>query len=157
MIITPEQKTEIENIIKECHGFKNNEHLLEKFTDEVVKRAGSFLKGKKSIDSIKVYLKRIANIVILELTSKSEVYKFSDYSGFDAISTKPVSLSQIQVNLIKNSMHYMEDEAELYEKMFKLRYFHGLKNNEIADKLGKDESEIASKLLLLISNLRQEL
>jgi len=74
MIIMQEQKEFIENIIKECSGYKENEALLDEFCDEVIRRADTLLADKNNINDlngIKIYLKRIANTVITHVTQNA--------------------------------------------------------------------------------------
>jgi len=130
MNITQEQKEFIENVIKECQGYKGHEYLLDEFCNEVIRRAYSFVSKQNELDSIKVYLKRIANTAIIDVIKNSinqtGSYKSADrdcdgqedlYIGyefdengdialnydisFEEVSGKQVCLSESQINQIK--------------------------------------------------------
>jgi len=130
MNITLEQKEFIENIIKECQGYKGHEYLLDEFCNEVIRRAYSFVSKQNELDNIKVYLKRIANTAIIDVIknsiNQSCSYK-SDNRGcgeqealnigydfdengdialnydisFEEVSEKQVCLSESRINQIK--------------------------------------------------------
>ena len=177
MIISQEQRIQIEDIIKECSGYKGNEYLLDKIFEEVVRRTDSLISGNKDIGDIKIYLKRVANIVILEITNNPESFaerqispvteqceQFNEdkdefplsTSSFSEIEESRPVLSVTQVNLIKNSLKYLEQDAELCGEIFRLRYLQKLSSMQIAARLGIVESEVDNKLVFLLSNLSQE-
>lgn len=161
MIITSEQKLIIENIIKECHGYKGNEHLLEAFFDEVVRKADALISNQKDINNIKVYLKRIANVAILEVSKRPASYTYMAPSKdfFEEIPDKQSFLEESQIYIIENTLNTLaeNDDSGLYKKIFKFRYLDGLKNNEIAHNLDIEESEVNKKLLFILNNLSQKI
>ena len=174
MNITQEQKEFIENIIKECHGYKGNEYLLEEFFNEVIRRAYSLVSKQNELDNIKVYIKRIANSVILEVlknfsgSNKTANINYAvDENGdialnydisFGDVSCKQASLTKSKINQVKKIICNIDDEnnSDFYKNIFELRYLKGLNNNEIAEKLEINVSEVDKKLLFMLRKVKQE-
>ena len=185
MNITREQKEFIENIIKECSGYKENENLLDEFCNEVIRRAYSLVSDQKELNNIKIYIKRIANAAILDVIKNSvklPVFNKNDigYSEealnigydcdengdialnyditFEKISRKLVCLSEHQVNQVKEIISNIDEKNNLVfcKNIFDLKYSKGLNNNEIAKRLEINESEVDKKLLFMLSKIRKE-
>lgn len=72
MNITQEQKNFIESIIIECSGYRGNEHLLDKFCDEIIRRAYNLISKPNDLENSRVYVKRIANFAIMEVVKSSK-------------------------------------------------------------------------------------
>ena len=184
MNITQEQKEFIENIIKECHGYKGNEHLLDEFCNEVIRRAYSFISKQNEFNGIKVYLKKIANVAIFEViknsanltelnknTDEQETlnvgYEFDENGdialnydiSFEDVPDKPICLSENQINQIKNIVCNIDEKnnPDFYKNIFELRYLKGLNNNKIAEKLEIEEFEVDKKLLFMLNKVRKEI
>lgn len=83
MNITQSQREFIENIVKECTGYRENEHLLDEFCNEVIRRAYSLVSKQNDLDSIRIYIKRIANAAILDVIKKSKTMSASNQIACD--------------------------------------------------------------------------
>lgn len=184
MQITYEQKIFIENIIKECHGYEGNEHLLDKICDEVIRRSTKLFSSRKELGSIRVYLKRIVNYAIFEVINNpantyvdcynaetinknaDNDYKFNynddiayDYElSFEEDSDKTADLSENKINSIKNIICVInkENHSSFYKNIFELRYIKGFNNSEIAESLNLTESEVDKKLVFMLNRIREE-
>jgi RNA polymerase sigma factor (sigma-70 family) len=174
MNITQEQKEFIENIIKECHGYKGNEYLLDEFYNEVIRRAYSLISKQNELENVKVYVKRIANTSILEIIktfsgsnkTANINYEIDDNGdialnydiSFEEVSDKQVCLSENQINQIKEIVCNFDKENNIsfYKDIFELRYLKGLNNTEIAKKLEINELEVDKNLLFMLNKLQKE-
>lgn len=178
MNITQEQKEYIESIIKECPGYKGNECLLDDFCNEVIKRAYSFVSEQKELDTVKIYLKRIANSAILEVIRNSissslnkvekddfvidcEFDENDDIAlnydiSFETSQEEDIFLTENQINNIKEFICKSDEDNHFYKNLFEMRYLKGLNNLEIAERLEIKESEVNKKLLFLLGNIKKE-
>ncbi|OGH97548.1 MAG: hypothetical protein A2039_07100 [Candidatus Melainabacteria bacterium GWA2_34_9] len=184
MNITQEQKEFIENIIKECPGYKGHEYLLDEFCNEVIRRAYSLVSKQSELNTIKVYIKRIANTAIIDVIKNSINqpcsykdngeqeplnigYEFDENGdialnydiSFEEVSEKQVSLSESQINQIKEIICNIDENnnSGFHKNIFKLRYIKGLNNNEIAETLEINEPEVDKKLLFMLNKVGKEI
>jgi len=187
MNITQEQKEFIENIIKECPGYKGNEYLFEEFFKEVIRRAYSLISKQNELDNIKVYIKRIVNTSVMEVIKNSANFSVLnknnskdcaeqealniDYEcdengdialsydiSFEEVASKQEFLSESQISQIKELIFNIDEKnsSDFCKNIFELRYFKGLSNNEIAEKLEIKELEVDKKLLFMLNKIRKE-
>lgn len=142
MQIKQEQREYLENIIKSSPVYNGNDNLLEDFLNETVKRAYDLVSEEQNLDSIKIYLKRIANSVILDVIKnsinqsvssngignlKTEEKKSSgivyecdengdisiDYDmSFDKTPEEKTILSEQQINRIKEVVSAIDSEEQ---------------------------------------------
>jgi RNA polymerase sigma factor (sigma-70 family) len=70
-MINSEQREFIKKIITECPVYAGQEALLEEFCNETCIQAQNLLKGKANLEPLKAYIKRIANLSILEVLKRS--------------------------------------------------------------------------------------
>lgn len=181
MNITQEQKEFIENIIKECSCYKDNEYLLDEFCNEVIRRAYSLFSNQDNLDSIRVYLKRIANIAMLDVIKNADKYVTDKYveaqepvsigyefdeNGdialnydipFEEAANNRLQLTQDQITQIKDVVCSIDENSNsaLYKDIFELRYIKGLNNSEIAEKLEIKETDVDKKLLFLLGRVKE--
>jgi DNA-directed RNA polymerase specialized sigma24 family protein len=168
MIITQEQKEFIENIIKECYGYKGNEDLLGEFCDEVLRRAYSFLSEKNDLNQIKVYLKRIANSAILDVIKNqinqpalesvhdTPVCNEPDYNiSYEEESVNQFFIDDNQINSIKSIVNNINktNPSMSYREIFEHRYVKGLNNQEISEALNIREFDINERLLFMLKEI----
>jgi len=166
MNITQEQKEFIENIIKECPCYRDNEYLLEEFYNEVVRRAYSLVSKQNELDNIKVYIKRIANSAIMEVIKNPANFSIPgkdnrensceqealninyecDENGdialnydisFEEVSEKQVSLSESRIGQIKEIICNIDEKNS--SELYKNIF-------ELRYLKGLNNNEIAEKL-----------
>lgn len=177
MNITQDQKEFIESIIKEVPAYKGKEFLLEEFYNEVVRRAYSFISKQEELSEIKVYIKRIANLVVFEISKNSDKYlnqnNEQDLTSAEEICETEVNynidfqeqeqqkqnLSDTQVKNIQEIICSLEEENNynIYKEIFFLRYKKGFSNLEIAETLEISDIEVDKRLLFLLEKIQDEI
>ncbi len=157
MQITPEQKEFIESIIKETPAYKKNEFLMQEFCDETIRRAYNLVTSPKERNSVKPYLKRVINSVMMEII-KNSVCEFNDnedisisydFSSKDNSDEKN-SLTEDKINQIKEIIDKMD------KNIFEFRYIKGLSNKEIGENLEISEYDVDRRLLLMLNRINKE-
>jgi len=174
MNITQEQKEFIENIIKEVPAYKGKEYLLEEFYNEVIRRAYSFISKQEDLLEIKVYIKRIANVVVFDVFKNSDKYinknNEPEFSSIDELCETEISydidfqgqtqenktLSKNQVEEINEIICSLEEENNynIYKEIFFLRYQKGFSNLEVAETLEISETEADKRLLFMLEKIQ---
>ena len=68
----------IENIIRQSANYKGNEHLMEQFCAEVYKKSYLLLDSVSNIDSLKNYLKKVADTSVLNVIKSTGAKSIRD-------------------------------------------------------------------------------
>jgi len=78
--------------------------------------------------------------------------------SFEKVPDNEVHLSESQINRIKEIIGNIDkkNNTNFYKNIFELRYLKGLNNNEIAEKLAIEESEVDKKLLFMLGKVKKE-
>lgn len=180
--ITQEHKSLIEIIIKNNPRFSGNEDLLDDFCGETLKRACVIINSVGEINSLNNYLSKVSTSAILEVLKQSGRLRrtTAGYQKIEQISTTPTISQQtvdeiifsipdttpsLEEQIIKEEetkalreiiylLNQKEPEKNFLD-LFVLRYLEGLKQSQIAEKIGISQSEVSKRLIELIKKINE--
>ncbi len=171
----------IKNIIQKSPGFSGNEDLFEIMVSETLKKSRSFLESSIELNSLEIYLKKIAGNVVVEVLKNAPVLRaeLEKQKTVDFIKTPVLydtdpkglivhkinlpamhevesrGLSKEKVELIKQKVMELDKNSSTkkYKQIFELRFVREMTHNEIAKKLDMEEVEVAKALLELLTEI----
>ena len=186
MLLVEEQRSLIEKIVRSNKNFKGNEDLLEDFCSEAFQKCYLIFNSSSNIQKVESYVSKVVNTSILSVlknsgrvrrtnsgfvpTKEIPVPEFSSSTvvkptilGPEFImdfpdpksSAEEVLITKDCLQRICDAVCVIHKEVPSYD-LFYLRYFKGLKQNEISKSLNLSQSEVSKRLMQLsklISNV----
>jgi len=180
--ITQEHKILIENIVKHNPRFFGNEDLLEDFCSETLKRSCVIISSISEINNLNGYLNKVSTSAILEVLKKSGRLRktTSGYQKIEQVSISEVInqqtideiifnipdptpnfeekiINEEEVNAIKEVIYIVnqQEPEKRFLDLFVLRYIDGMKQSQIAEKMGISQGEVSKRLIELIKKINE--
>lgn len=167
----------IEKTVKSNVRFQGNEDLLEDFCSETFKRCYKILDPTAgSVQNVDAYISKVATSAIIEVLRQSgRIRKFRSgkpitpvrlqkvvYQTHDdgelaydiedpAPSAEESLIKQEEVRLLRDAVFSLDSKYKhkQFLELFTLRYIQGLKQSDIAFRLGITQGEVSKRLLEL--------
>ena len=175
MEFTQEHINIISNIVRKNPRFNGNEDLFEDFCSETCNRSYSLFSSVNDINSLELYLNKVASSAILSVLkssgrlkrTKSSYEKIkevsvdvagvynTDHNGnilFEIPDPAPdfeeVVTKKEEIVLIRNIIYKIDQEEpeKQYFEIFKSRYLLNLKQSKIASNIGISQGEVSKRL-----------